>query len=179
MAWLQGLDSGLLFLIREHLATPLLDSILLFCTTLGNKGAIWLLLGVGLLFSKKHRKAGFAVLLALVFCFFVGNLGLKPLLARARPCWLYFDVPLLLPVPQDFSFPSGHTMASFAAACALLLLDRRLGIPALVLAAVIGFSRLYLFVHFPTDVLAGALLGLLFGAAAVRVVKWAQAKRPA
>lgn len=177
MEFLQSLDSGLLFWIQEHLATPLLNPVMLFFSTIGNVGAVWLVLGAALLLTKKYRRAGIAVILALGLCFVVGNLGLKPLFARSRPCWLYPEVPLLLPSPGDFSFPSGHTMGSFAAAGALLAMKHRLAVPALALAAMVGFSRLYLFVHFPSDVLAGAMLGLLAGCCAAWMARQFQAKR--
>ena len=171
MAWLQNFDAGLLFFIQNHLTSPLGDGIMLFFSTIGNVGAIWLLAGAALLCFRKTRRTGAAVLLAVALCFVLGNLILKPLIARPRPCWLYPETALLLPNPTDFSFPSGHTMASFAAAAVLLHVDKRLGFPALVLAAFIGFSRLYLFVHFPSDVLAGAALGALTGLLAVWLVQ--------
>ena len=178
MTWLQSLDTNLLFFIQAHLVTPLLAPIMLFFSTIGDKGMLWLAIGALLLVKKKYRPAGIAVLLAVGMGFVVGNLTLKPLLARPRPCWLYPEVPLLLPVPDDFSFPSGHTLASFAAATALFQSNKKFGVPALIVAAVIGFSRLYLFVHFPSDVLCGAALGVLCGTAAVWLVKHTLRKGP-
>ena len=177
MGWLQNLDSGLLFLIQDHLVTPLLNPIMLFFSTIGNVGAVWLVLGMALLFVKKYRRVGIAVLLAVALCFVLGNISLKPLFARPRPCWLYPEVPLLLPNPTDFSFPSGHTMGSFGAAGALLGMKHKLALPALALAAMIGFSRLYLFVHFPSDVLAGAVLGLMLGVLSAWMVQQIRDKR--
>lgn len=91
------------------------------------------------------------------------NLILKPFVARIRPCDINTAVQLLVPRPDDFSFPSGHTGAFFSASSALYFSRSRLRFPALVLAVLIGFSRLYLYVHYPTDVLAGAVLGALLG----------------
>lgn len=93
----------------------------------------------------------------------VGNLILKNLVARSRPFSLNTTVNLLISAPTDYSFPSGHTMASFVAAMILYHTDKRLGIPALMLAFLIAFSRLYLYVHFPSDVIAGALIGAAIG----------------
>lgn len=101
------------------------------------------------------------------------NVILKPFVARIRPCDINLSVELFIPHPKGFSFPSGHTGASFAAASALFFNRKRLGILALILAALIGFSRLYLYVHYPTDVLAGALLGIMFGWIGNRLVIFA------
>ena len=109
------------------------------------------------------------MLFSIIIGFLVGNVALKNIFERQRPCWIDPSVPLLVHVPSDFSFPSGHSMASFAGATAIYLNHKTWGIPALVLAALIGFSRLYLFVHFPTDVLAGTLVGIL-SALAVRKI---------
>lgn len=99
----------------------------------------------------------------LVCCVVVGNLILKNLVARARPCSLNTTVNLLISAPTDYSFPSGHTTSSFAAAVIWYHADKRFGVPALILAFLIAFSRLYLYVHFPSDVIAGALIGAAIG----------------
>lgn len=91
------------------------------------------------------------------------NIILKPFVARTRPCDVNAAVQLLVPRPSDYSFPSGHTGASFAAASSLLFGKNRMWIPSLILAVLIGFSRLYLYVHYPSDVLAGALIGIMLG----------------
>mgnify|MGYP001534438284 FL=1 len=93
----------------------------------------------------------------------VGNVCLKHLVARPRPCWLDESVPLLIASPTDYSFPSGHTLSSTISATILTKTDRRFGYAAIPMAALLAFSRLYLFVHFPSDVLAGAVLGLVIG----------------
>lgn len=103
------------------------------------------------------------MLVGLLVGLLVGNICLKNLVARARPCWIDPGVPLLIGNPADYSFPSGHTLSSVIAATILYDTDKRFGIPAIILAVLIAFSRLYLYVHFPTDVLAAALLGVLIG----------------
>ena len=133
----------------QQIHTPLLDKILVFITSLGNAGWFWIVLGL--------------VLGALIFSALFGNIILKPLVARQRPCWINETVELLVQVPKDYSFPSGHTQASFAAATALFTGNKKAGICAFVLAALIAFSRLYLYVHFPTDVLAGIVFGICCG----------------
>ncbi len=152
-----------------------LDTILPIITAFGNAGIGWIILSLLLLCIPKYRKAGLAMALALIFCLLIGNLTLKPLVARMRPYSYFPDMTLLIPPEKDFSFPSGHTFASFAAATALFLHHKKEGAAAYILA----FSRLYLYVHFPSDVLAGLILGVASGWTAYKLVDWyQQAYRP-
>ena len=105
-----------------------------------------------------------AMALALGLYMLAGHCALKPLFARPRPCDLRPEMLTLVARPHGWSFPSGHTSSAFAAAFALWLQNRRLGAPALALAGFIGFTRMYLYVHFPTDILGGVALGLALGA---------------
>jgi len=93
----------------------------------------------------------------------VGNLFLKNLIERQRPCWLDPSVILLIPNPSDYSFPSGHTLSSVIAATILTLYNRKFGYVVIPLALLIAFSRLYLYVHFPSDILGGLVLGITIG----------------
>ncbi len=136
---------------------------MLFVSSLGNFGAIWIALAALLLIVKRYRQSGLAVSIALLVDFVSVNLIIKPLVGRERPCDVTVPEDMLLACLSDHSFPSGHTAAAFAAAFALFLFHKRAGSAALILALLMGFSRLYLFVHFPSDVIAGALLGLIFG----------------
>ena len=151
-------ELSLLNLIN-NLHTPLLDSIFVFITHLGDKGLLWIMLGLVLVFIPKSKKAGYCVLLALLINLIICNITLKPLLARIRPYEYVDGLKLLIEKPHDFSFPSGHSAASFAASTALYLNFKKTGIPFLVIAFLIAFSRLYLHVHFPSDVVCGMLLG--------------------
>lgn len=155
-----SLDWGILRAIQNYLTCPLLDFLMPKITLLGNSGAIWILAGAVLLCTKKYRKYGAMLLVGLVIGTLAGNVVLKNLIARPRPCWLDESVQMLIAVPKDYSFPSGHTMAAAVGATVLAWADRRLGAIAISLAVLIAFSRLYLYVHFPTDILAGALLGI-------------------
>ena len=170
MNWLNGTELPILFWIREHLTAPFFDAVMPYISSLAHAGEVWILLAVILLCFKKTRKAGVAMGLAMVCGYLVGNLGLKNLFARTRP-YDMVEVELLVAKLHDFSFPSGHTLVSFEAATALWYYHRRWGIVAFALAAVIGYSRLYLFVHYPTDVVAGALLGVAIGLAAALAVR--------
>lgn len=152
----------LLYSIWE-LHTPILDKIMVFLSTIGNAGAFWIVASLALLIPKKTRKAGVFSSISIVITFIIGNLILKNAFARPRPCWLDESMLLLVKVPTDFSFPSGHSMNGFTAAVPMLYHNRKIGIPAIVLATAIAFSRLYNFVHFPSDVLIGSILGATIG----------------
>lgn len=173
------LDFAVLDWISKALSSPLMDRLMTAATRLGDSGTVWMMAAALLLLTERHRRDGVRMLLTLFLCFLCGSVILKPIIARPRPCWLRPQRPLLIPVPSDFSFPSGHTMTSFGAAGALFLGWRRAGAAALFLAAVIGFSRLYLFVHFPTDVLAGMVLGLVLARVSDRILDriWPKGRR--
>ncbi len=157
------MEIKLLDLIQE-LRTPVGDSIMCFITSLGNAGMIWILLAVVLLLLPKARKSGAILMTALILDMILCNGILKKVFARVRPCDVNTAVQLLIPRPNDYSFPSGHTAASFAAVSALFFAgERKLWKPALVLAVLIAFSRLYLYVHYPTDILGGIFVGTACG----------------
>lgn len=122
-----------------------------------------------MLCAKKYRRQGVILLAGLAAGVLVGNVCLKNLIARPRPCWLDDSVKLLIPISTDYSFPSGHTLSSVIGATVLTKTNRRFGWAAIPLAAIIAFSRLYLFVHYPSDILAGAVLGVAIGLAVYRV----------
>ncbi len=159
-----SLDWTILHWIHDTLTCPLLDFLMPKISTLGSGGAIWLLAAAVLICTKKYRRQGLLLLAGLAAGVLIGNLGMKNLFARPRPCWIESDFPLLVTCPTDYSFPSGHTLSSVIAATILTKTDRRFGWAAIPLAAAIGFSRLYLYVHFPSDVLAAAVLGVAIGA---------------
>lgn len=163
------IELGLLEAIQEAAAHPGIDTMLTAVSRLGDFGFIWIALSLALALWPRTRRAGVTMLAALLLGYLVCNLTLKPLVERLRPCDLVEGMALIA-CPPDFSFPSGHTTSAFAAATAFALFYPRLGIPALLFAALMAFSRLYLFVHFPTDVAAGAVIGALCAWAAVRIV---------
>lgn len=148
----------------QSIRTPIGDIIIPCITKLGNMGMIWILLAVILLLIPKTRKSGVVLLAALCVDIVLCNGILKNLIGRIRPCDVNTQVQLLIARPDDFSFPSGHTAASFAAVAALYLAgERKLWKPALVPAVFIAFSRLYLYVHYPTDILGGIIVGIAAG----------------
>ncbi|MBO5743874.1 MAG: phosphatase PAP2 family protein [Clostridia bacterium] len=154
----------------QMLRCSFLDLILTFITHLGDKGFLWIALGLGLCFVKKHRRTGVCILLALLINLIICNLSLKPLIARVRPYEYAEGIKLLINEPHDFSFPSGHSSSSFAAAFSVWYTNRKWGTVCALLAGLIAFSRLYLYVHFPSDVLFGILIGILSAFAAKSVV---------
>lgn len=139
----------------------LLDKLMVAITTLGNEGYVWIAIGIVMLFFKRSRRAGIAVLMGLIFGLVVGNWGIKNIVARARPCAINTAIELIIPYPSEYSFPSGHTLSSFVSATAVFLYNKKWGVAAFVLASLIAFSRLYLYVHFPTDILGGIVVGVI------------------
>lgn len=158
------MEFKILYLIN-NLHNPVLDKIMILITSLGNAGLVWIAIAIFLLFIKKTRKCGILMLASMILGLIIGNGVLKNLIARTRPCWINENIPLLIPNPQDYSFPSGHSLASFEAAVMIFLHNKKWGAISMVLAVLISFSRMYLFVHFPTDVLGGIILGTLISLA--------------
>lgn len=157
-------DLPILDWIAANLKNPLLDFLMPIITLLGDAGIFWIALAVLALFFPKYRKMGLSMGVSLLIGVLLCNVALKPLVGRIRPYDYQLEhfgkeIALLIPAQHDFSFPSGHTIASFEAAVAITLYHKKLGIPALVLACLIAFSRLYLYVHYPTDVFASVVLG--------------------
>ena len=171
--WIQSIQCGFL------------NAVMVFITTLGNAGAIFIVLALVLLCTKKYRKAGLAVAVALIVMLICNDLFLKEFFARPRPFNLLatdpekyafwgegYVYPELIGKPSSYSFPSGHTSSAFAAAIALLCHNRKLGIPVTIFAAIMGFSRIYVEVHYCTDVIAGVVSGTICALIAVLIVKF-------
>ena len=156
-------ELAVLDFIQEHLTGGVGDVLMPAISFLGNGGMIWIILAVVLLLIPKKRKVGLAVVIGLLAMLLLCNIILKQVVGRTRPFEVNTAVKLLVKPPSDYSFPSGHTCAAVTAAAALFFRKSRLWLPVAVAAAVMGFSRLYLYVHYPTDVLGGALLGILCG----------------
>ncbi len=168
---MQGMELAILDWIQSHLRCGFLDAVLPVITRTADHGELWIILALVLLAIRNQRKYGAAVACGLVLDLVSCNLLLKPLVGRIRPFAVNTAVELLVKAPLDASFPSGHTAASFAAVFALKAAGSPLWKPALAVAVVISFSRLYLYVHWPSDVLAGALLGAAVGWAGARLAE--------
>ena len=153
------MEFNILYTINS-LHNEILDKIMILITSLGNSGFIWILIDIILTLKEKTRKCGILMLVSMFIGVIIGNIFIKNLVARQRPCWIDENIKLLIKCPKDYSFPSGHTMASFAASTIIWLYNKKIGIITICLSFLIAFSRMYLFVHFPTDVIAGMLLGI-------------------
>ena len=155
-----SLDAAIVTWITENLRNPLLNPVMILITYLGEKGIFWISIGLILCFTKRYRKHGILMILSLAVGCILGEGILKHLFARIRPVDA-LGLPLLIEHPGGYSFPSGHSCSSFAAALSLCIADRRWRIGSMTLASLIAFSRVYHGVHYLTDILAGAALGIL------------------
>ena len=152
-------DFEILFFIKDHIRNGFLDVVVPFYTNLGDDGIIWIALGLVLLIPKKTRKCGIMVLAALLVMLVTNNIILKNLIARPRPCATYPELVELVKIPTSYSFPSGHTVSAMAVAFTVFLQHKKLGAVTIVCGILMGLSRLYVGVHFPTDVYGGILVG--------------------
>ena len=166
------LEGPILLWIQEYLRNDLLTPIVKFITHLGDAGMFWIALTVLFLVIPKLRKIGFLMMCSLLLNTLLNNMILKNLVARTRPYEIVEGLVNIVGEQSDFSFPSGHTGSSFAAAVVIFLMcPRKIGVPVLVLAFLISLSRLYVGVHFPTDVLVGALIGTMAAMLVCRIYK--------
>lgn len=174
---LLNLEGSFLLFIQESIRNPMLNRVLIFITSLGDAGMIWIVATIALLIPKKTRKAGFMSAVALLGSLLINNYLIKNLVQRPRPFVTFTDLQILIPTPSEFSFPSGHTSSSFAAAAVFFRhLPKKLGIPSVILASLVGFSRMYVGVHYPTDVIAGAIVGILLSYMAEALVDFCSRK---
>ncbi len=161
LEFIQSIDDAITYFINDHMHNSFTQAVVPFITHLGTGGVIWIISGLLLTIKRKTRPIGVMMLLSLTVAAIVGNLMIKPIFNRTRPYLANDDLMLLIGAPMGSSFPSGHSISSFASATALFLRKKSVGIVALVFAFMIAFSRVFLFVHYFTDVLTGALLGIL------------------
>lgn len=177
MEWLASLDAGILLFIQEYIRIDFMNGFWRFITSLVNQGWFWIAVSVILLIPKRTRYIGLAALLSLAVNFLIANLILKPLVARIRPYEAIEGLKILIAAPHDYSFPSGHTSASFAVALVYLRkMPKPYGVCFVVLAALIAISRLYVGVHYPTDVLGGFLIGMISSWAVCRGMEYLSRK---
>lgn len=170
---IQQFDEQVLVWIAENIRCALLDPFMKLYTQMGNTGMLFIVLGILMLFFKRTRKAGLSALCAMLIGLIVVNFTIKPLVSRPRP-WLVIENFVNLVEEHDpNSFPSGHTNAAFAFALAVCMSAPRrwMKVTAVCMAVVMGLSRLYVGVHFPSDVLMGAVIGSLCGLAGAWVIR--------
>lgn len=171
-------EASIILWIQENLRGAL-DGLWLFITHLGDEGILWIILGIILLFWKKTRPIGLTMLISLLFDFLMINVTLKDLIARPRPFVVNEAItPLITDVSPYRSFPSGHSGGSFAAMFSLYRwVPKKVGVPALILAALVALSRLYVGVHYPTDILAGCVVGFMCSVWAYYLVRFVSKKK--
>ncbi|MBQ5590651.1 MAG: phosphatase PAP2 family protein [Clostridia bacterium] len=156
-------EIGILDWIQKVLGSPFCDTFFTYVTKLGDKGYIWIAIGIILLIFKKTRKFGVLLFVALILETIICKGVLKFLFERVRPYDFVGGYDLLIPKLSSFSFPSGHTMSSVVSATVLTLCNKKYGLFAIPIAVLISFSRLYLYVHYPSDVIIAAILGIILG----------------
>lgn len=163
MNFITKIDLSILNFIQDTLKSGFMDKMMTSITALGNMGIFWLLLIIVFLSSKEYKKLAKIMIVSLIINTVLVNIILKPIVGRVRPFELVDGIKLLVLKPTDPSFPSGHSAISFCMMTVIVLFSKSksLNIMAIVLAFLIAFSRLYLYVHYPTDVIVGALLGVL------------------
>ena len=157
-------DLPILDWIQANLQSGIMDKVMPIVTVFGDGGIFWIAWSVLLLLFPKTRKTGLGMAIAMMMGLIICNMILKPVVGRIRPYDFQEQmgvlINLLIEKEHSLSFPSGHTIASFEAATAILLRHKKLGIAAMILAILIAFSRMYLYVHYPTDVIASVFLGI-------------------
>lgn len=173
-------DASILLWLQNNLRNPVLNPVMIFITHLGDKGPLWIALTLLMLCFRKTRRVGVTSAISMVIGLLVVNVVLKNWVARVRPYELIEGLQLMIEKQHDFSFPSGHATNSLACAWVMFrLMDKKFGVPALVLALLISFSRLYVAVHYPTDVFAGIIVGILAAELAGVIVKALRKRFPA
>ncbi|MBR3533135.1 MAG: phosphatase PAP2 family protein [Clostridiales bacterium] len=154
--------------LHDYLYSPFMDHLMVTVTSTGNYGLIWIFTALVLMVQEgARRSAGYSMLIALLMCITIGNLIIKNVVRRNRP-FFHKNYKLLIKQPWDYSFPSGHTLSSFAAATVITTMNRNMGFLAIGYACLIALSRLYLRVHFFTDVFFSMVLGTGLGILAVK-----------
>ena len=156
-------DASVITAIYENVHSAFLTMFFRIVTLLGEGGIFWIAVAVILLFFKKTRRSGICIGASLLIGVIVGNGIIKNVVARPRPYDAIAGIESVVSHLSDYSFPSGHSLCCFEAATALAMNRTKWAIPAYVGAVLVAVSRLFLFVHYPTDVICGALLGVLFG----------------
>lgn len=158
--WITSVDYQLLQAIGV-LHCDFMNAVMAFFSYIGEVGIIWIVATIVMLCFKKTRCAGVMAGIALILGLLIGEFGLKAIVCRPRPYTTYPDIFQNIAQPRGFSFPSGHACSSFAFAVAVFSRHKAIGSASLAIAVLIAFSRLYNCVHYPTDVLAGALIGVV------------------
>ena len=168
---LYSIDFAILDFIQNTIKCVFLDYLMTFFSSIGNAGIIWIITALIMMCFKKTRATGAMMACALLLGVLIGEVGIKNIVARERPFVVNTDIVLNIAQPSGYSFPSGHTCSSFAAATTLFMNNKKIGIVAYIIALLIAFSRLYNYVHFPSDVLCGMILGITVAIISVTIFR--------
>lgn len=168
---INNFDMSILNFIRDNLTNPFMDKFMTFITYLGDKGLIWIIIGIILLVQKKYRKVGLVLLLGLLLNAILGEVIIKNIVQRPRVFNTYPDIHLIIKGPSSYSFPSGHTASSFVAAGILSYYIKDIKYIIYAFASLVAFSRLYLYVHYPTDIIGGIILGTVSAMIVIQLTK--------
>ena len=166
-----------IYRFQHNLNSELFNRIMIFFTNLGDHGTVWIAIALILLLNKKYRKTGILAFVSLAICSLAVNIILKPLIQRPRPFTEIADIIMLIKTPKDYSFPSGHTAASFVMVYIFFKHIKKYFIPVFITGILIAFSRMYLSVHYPSDILAGLIIGTFSGLAGEKAVNRFTQKR--
>ena len=164
--FIQNIDISVIekiYSLQHNLNSELFNKIMIFFTILGDNGMIWIAVALILFLNRKYRKIGLFSIISLIICALAVNVILKPLIHRPRPFSKLADIVLLIKAPKDFSFPSGHTAASFVMVYIFFRHIKKFFVPVFITGILIAFSRMYLSVHFPSDIIAGIIIGIFSG----------------
>ena len=161
MKFIQSIDLNITNFIFSHLHNNILDFLMPIFSKLNNGGFIWILISLILIFNKKYRTVGFLTLIAVLIDYLIGEFTMKNIVQRARPFVSHDAIKLIITAPKGYSFPSGHSGSSFAAATILSIYFKKGRYLFFIFAFLIAFSRVYLGVHYFTDVLVGSVLGII------------------
>ncbi|MBV4425721.1 phosphatase PAP2 family protein [Clostridium tyrobutyricum] len=154
-------DNSILQFIQNNMHGYIMDKLMILVTSLGDMGIIWIAIAILLIANKKYRHIGYMTVMAIILGAVFGEVILKHIFQRPRPFIAVHTLNVLISKPTSSSFPSGHTTAAFAAAGILSECFKKYGVAFWILAVLIAFSRLYLYMHYPTDVMGGIALGLI------------------
>ena len=169
MQIITAFDESILLFLQDNVRFGFLNALMRGVTSLGNVGIVWIVVSVLFLCFRRYRKCGIVMISALLLCTLINTVILKNLFQRPRPFEGIPELMVLIKRPSGFSFPSGHASTSFACAWVLMSMEKKFAVPGLILAALIAFSRVYVGVHYATDVIAGAVVGIISGI----IVCWA------
>ncbi len=165
------LDASILLWIQENMRTDLMTTIMKGITRLGDNGTLWIVLTVLFLVLNKTRRVGLTSAVALIITFLTVNLGIKNAVARTRPYEVIDGLINLVEKQHDFSFPSGHSAHAFAVGVVILIMmPKKFGVPIFIISILMAYSRLYIGVHYPSDVIAGALIGTIIAFLSIFIV---------